>query len=189
MIYRDFLNKIGTYIFTVEQAGRILGSSHVNITLSRWEKMGEINRLKRGLYLVSNKPVDEQVIANFLYQPSYVSMETVLNHSGVIPDVSGVITSVVTGKPRRFGNEEGSFSYSRVSRHLFFGYELIRDVKSGLLMKIATPEKALLDYMYVRRVRQLDEVRIERDNLRKTVLLDMAKSYPGWIRKEIKKYV
>lgn len=189
MHYRNFLNNIGTYIFTAEQAGRILGSRHANISLARWEKRGEISRLKRGLYVVANKPVDEQVIANYLYQPSYVSMETVLNHSGIIPDVSGVITSVVTGKPRKFGNEEGSFSYSRVSRHLFFGYELIRDIKSGLLMKIAIPEKALLDYMYVRRVRQLDEVRIEWENLRKTVLLDMAKSYPDWIRKEIKKYV
>ena len=189
MIYRDFLTKIGTSIFTAEQAGRILGSSHANITLSRWEKRGEIRRLKRGLYMINNKPVDEQVIANYLYQPSYVSMETVLNHAGIIPDVSGVITSVVTGKPRKFENGLGNFVYSKVSRELFFGYELVNDVKSGQLMKIARPEKALLDYMYVRRVRQLDEVRIEWDNLRKTVLMDMAKSYPNWIRKEIKNYV
>lgn len=183
------MNKIGTSIFTAEQAGRILGSSHVNISLSRWEKRGEISRLKRGLYVVANKPVDEQVIANYLYQPSYVSMETVLNQAGIIPDVSSVVTSVVTGKPRKFDTEMGNFAYSKVSRELFFGYELVNDVKSGQLMKVARPEKALLDYMYVRRVRRLDDTRIEWGNLRKTVLREMANIYPGWIRKEIKKYV
>lgn len=182
------MNNIGTSIFTAEQAGRIMGSRHVNMSLARWEKRGEIRRLKRGLYIVANKPTDELVVANYIYQPSYVSLETVLNHSGVMPDVSGVTTSVVTGKPRKFDNEMGNFVYSRVSRELFFGYELVRDVKSGILIMIATPEKALLDYMYVRRVRRLDDARIEWDNLRKTVLLDMARSYPPWVKNSVKKY-
>lgn len=183
------MNNIGMPIFTAEQAGRVVKGEYANLSLNRWEKRGEIIRLKRGLYLRGDVQIDEMVIANYLYQPSYVSMETVLNQTGVIPDFAGTITSIVTGRPRNFANREGNFGYSRVRTELFFGYEMIKDVKSGLYIKIARPEKALLDYMYVRRVPKLDETRIEWEHLKKTVLLTMAKSYPNWVRKEIRRYV
>lgn len=189
MRYGDFVQQIGMPIFTVEQAERVLDGEYINVVLSRWEKKGEITRLKRGLYLIEQMRVDELLIANYIYQPSYVSLETVLNQAGIIPDVAGVVTSIVTGRPRQYKNNQGIFSYSRVSKELYFGYELVPEPQSGLLMRLAKPEKALLDYVYVRRVRDLTDSRVEPDTLDMTTLRTMASEYPQWVRKVIKRYV
>jgi predicted transcriptional regulator of viral defense system len=54
------------------------------------EKRGDIVRLKKGLYVVSDKisrkPLSRELIANHLYGPSYVSFETALAFYGLIPE-------------------------------------------------------------------------------------------------------
>ena len=54
------------------------------------EKNGYIIRLKRGLYVVnpehSGKTLSNELIANHLYAPSYISMSTALRYYGLIPE-------------------------------------------------------------------------------------------------------
>ena len=54
------------------------------------EKNGYIIRLKRGLYVVnpehSGKTLLNELIANHLYAPSYISMSTALRYYGLIPE-------------------------------------------------------------------------------------------------------
>jgi predicted transcriptional regulator of viral defense system len=189
MLYRDFVRNIQMPIFTSNQAEKILAHDYVNIALARWEGQGVITRLKQGLYIQADVEVDEMLIANYLYKPSYVSLETILNQAGIIPDIPSMVTSIVTGRPRKYTNTIGTFAYSKLPSSLFFGYEMIMDNQSGQYLQVATPEKAILDWMYVRRVRDLRESRIEWGSLRKTTLLQMAKDYPQWMKKEINKYV
>ena len=56
--------------------------------ISSKELSGEIIRLKQGLYVVSpdvsGKPINNLLIANSLYGPSYVSFQTALGFYGMI---------------------------------------------------------------------------------------------------------
>lgn len=87
-------------------------------------------------------------IANVIYSPSYVSLHYTLCFYEMIPEAVTTITSVTTLKTCRFDNRFGTFVYQTVKPSFFFGYEPMvgRDGK-GFFM--ATPEKALLDLLYL----------------------------------------
>ena len=113
-------------------------------------KGGQLVRLKRGLYCVNpqilKRPVDSGAIANSLYDgPSYVSLETALAHYGLIPEAVMGTSSVVTGRSRRYVTPVGWFSYKTIPADLFgVGVR----TENGVL--IASPEKALCDFLYTR---------------------------------------
>lgn len=118
-------------------------------TLYDWEKLGKVTKLKNNRYVFSDfQPTnfDFYLLANQLYSPSYVSTELALNHYGVIPELISLITCVTTNKTNTFTNRFGTFSYQTVRPELFFGYELLEVRGRGV--KIATLEKAILDYLY-----------------------------------------
>jgi len=62
----------------------------------------------------------------------------------LIPEAVYQITSCSTRKTKTFETSIASFSYRSVKNSMFFGYEL----KNNIL--IASPEKALLDWLYFR---------------------------------------
>ena len=111
-------------------------------------KEGKLIRLKRGWFCVnpkySKKSINHGVVANVLYDgPSYVSIETALSYYGLIPERTMGMTSVVTGRSKTFKTPIGWFSYKSIPEDLFpIG---VRSV-DGYLM--ASPEKALCDYLY-----------------------------------------
>ena len=82
-------------------------------------------------------------LANFLYEPSYVSLEAALNFHGVLSQFPYEVASITTRKPITKKIDEKTFRYVRIKRTLFWGYEAMQ----GFL--IADPEKALLDLLYL----------------------------------------
>ena len=114
-------------------------------------KEGKLIRLKRGWFCVnpkySKKSINHGAVANVLYEgPSYVSIESALSYYGLIPERTMGMTSVVTGRSKTFITPIGWFSYKTIPEDLFpIG---VRSV-SGYLM--ASPEKALCDYLYTRK--------------------------------------
>ena len=190
MKIRDFVRKIGLPIFTTAQALRVVDDDerkHLNIQLSRWIASGQIERIKRGIYLIAGEKVDEMVVAATIYPSSYVSMETALNLAGIMPDITAEVTSIVTGKPRKYQTKLGVFSYSKIQKDLYFGFTT--QMTKKLAYRLAIPEKALLDLIYVRRVRDLSELRVDWGKLDKDLTSKIASKYPTWVRKEIQKYV
>ena len=108
----------------------------------------QLIRLKRGLYIVSpeisNLPLNEMLIANNLYGPSYVSFSTALNHYGLIDDLSQTTTSACIKEEKHYKTPIGRFDYFAIPRRYYpIGIKQIIDNESGYL--IATPEKALCD--------------------------------------------
>jgi len=118
--------------------------------LKSWSKLGYIQNIKRGIYKLSEFEVKEPfIISNFIYNPSYISLETALNYYSLIPDIPFQVTSITTLKTANFEiSGYGIFSYSHIKSDLFFGYETIRGEK-GYVYNIALPEKALFDYLYL----------------------------------------
>jgi hypothetical protein len=102
--------------------------------------------LKKGLYGLQEQLPSELVIANRLYQPSYISLETALAYYHIIPESIYVTTSVTTKPTREFTVIGKSFNYRTVKPTIFTGYTTVQiDGRTAL---IAEPEKALIDYLY-----------------------------------------
>jgi len=112
-----------------------------------WQIKNYILKVSKGLYIFSDVPLNETMlfrIANKLYRPSYISLETAMAYYQLIPEAVYGVTSVSTRRTYKFNTELATFSYRTVSPHLFFGYSITPD-----LIKIATVEKTLLDYFYL----------------------------------------
>ncbi len=124
----------------------------LRVQLSRWVKAGKLFRLRRGLYMLA--PPYQGVaphpflVANRLVRPSYVSLEAALAYYGLIPEAVYTVTSVTTGRPGRRETPLGAFTYRHVRPRFFFGYRL-EEVVPGQRAFLASPEKALLDVVYL----------------------------------------
>lgn len=123
---------------------------HIN-RLSEWKRKGYIKSLRKGVYIFADIEVTytiQVLIANSLYAPSYVSLETALSYHNLIPEIVYTQTSVTTRLPKEFENETGSYTYRQIKQNAYRGYYLLPIPNHNRKVKMATPEKALLDYLY-----------------------------------------
>ena len=123
----------------------------IRIQLTRWAKAGRIVQLRRGLYAIAppyqKKKPHPFLVANHLQRASYVSLQSALSFYGLIPEVVHVITSVSTGRPERLETPLGIYDFHHLKTELLFGYQMM-DL-GGQSVLLATPEKALLDLVYL----------------------------------------
>jgi predicted transcriptional regulator of viral defense system len=118
--------------------------------LNEWQDKGYIKKIIRGYYLFSDIGVDEEIlfkISNQIYYPSYVSLQSALSYYNLIPESVYGITAISTRKTYHFNTTLGEFSFRSIKPQLFFGYRLIKN--KNYFVKIASIEKALLDYFYL----------------------------------------
>ena len=123
----------------------------IRVQLSRWVKTDKIFQLRRGLY--SFAPPYQKIkphpflVANRLHKASYVSLQSALSFYGLIPEVVNITTSVSTGRPERLETPLGTYEFRHIKTELLFGYQMIE--LGGQNAFVATPEKALLDLIYL----------------------------------------
>ena len=132
--------------------------------ITRWQKSGKIIKLRRNLYILNE---DERkinpsrlFIACELYSPSYVSMEYALSFYGLIPERVADITSITTKKTAAFENALGRFIYQHIKIKCFAGFTELKD-EAGLAYYMATPEKAIVDFIYLNQSRFKEDFRQE----------------------------
>ena len=127
------------------------GDQAIRTSLYRFKKAGKVLELRRGVYTFPERyrkvPLAATAVAGTLYQPSYLSLLWALSFYGTIPEKTVVYTSITTRPTKRFENDWGSFSYRSVKPALFSGFVL--ETVMGSNIRIATPEKALLDLLYL----------------------------------------
>jgi hypothetical protein len=116
----------------------------------RWSKQGLLEKLRNGYYLLNEtdrkRPPEALYIANRLYEPSYVSMETALSMYGFIPEYVATVTSIATSKTKIFTNALGTFRYQQVQPSAFRGFKEVP--VNGMTVWMAEPEKAIVDFLY-----------------------------------------
>ena len=120
--------------------------------LSRWTKAGRLYQLRRGLYALA-PPFQKAkphpfLVANRMVRASYVSLQAALAHYGLIPEYVPVVTSVTTARPGRWETPLGIYEFRHVKTDLLAGYRLT-DLGGGQKAFVATPEKAVLDLIYL----------------------------------------
>lgn len=127
------------------------GEQSLRTSLYRFRKRGWVLELRRGLYtfgeLYRKAPLSGPTVAEALYRPSYLSERWALSFYGVIPEKALSYTSVSPRATRRFDNAWGHFQYRSIRQELFVGYST--EAIMGGVVHIATPEKALMDLMYL----------------------------------------
>lgn len=116
---------------------------------------GEIIHIRRGLYCLARKyqkqGMNLQALAQHVYGPSYVSLESALSWHGWIPEAVHGVTNVSSKKSKEFVTPFGLFSYARVPQAVFYCdvHRLVDE--SGQVFLMASPLKALADYVYLRK--------------------------------------
>jgi hypothetical protein len=133
--------------------------------VSRLMKSGDLIGVSPGIYATApelrKRPLSLDILANKIFGPSYVSFEYVLAKAHLIPEAVRSVTSATLKRNKDFDTPLGRFSY----RHLpavAYGFGWTRTaLPDGSGYLVATPEKALLDWLYrsgaVRSVKALEE--------------------------------
>jgi hypothetical protein len=141
---------------------------------------GMLLPIKKGLYAVSpdisGVPLFLPLVANLLYGPSYVSMDSALQHYGIIPERVLEVTSMTTKRAKVYDLNVGRFSYIHSQPELYsVGIIRIENVDRTCYL-MASPEKALCDKLIFTRNLNvqseralqellLDDLRIDEDSI------------------------
>lgn len=150
MRFRELLDIAGDE--PVFETGFILAGAadrfDVHRQLSRWAVDGRLLQLRRGLYALA--PPYQRVsphpflVANRLVPASYVSLQSALEHHGLIPERVPVVTSVTTGRPGLRETPLGRFHYRHVPTARLTGFRR-EQLQPGQRADVATAAKALID--------------------------------------------
>lgn len=186
MKYWDLRCKMPVNLFTLLDVIKLFPLENpqlIKTQLSRFARKKLLVKIKRQLYCFDPALVDELVLANKLYQPSYISLETALNYYGVIPDIPQAITSVGLTTTKKIVNQFGSFSYVKIKPSLFFGFTSIPASRGPAYYRLALKEKALLDYLYMRKLRNLTDLRLSLGEINRVRYYEFAHAFPRWLPK------
>jgi hypothetical protein len=146
--------------------------------IAAMEKQNEIVRLKKGLYVVSEKisrkKISRELIANHLYGASYVSLEAALSHYGLIPEKVFTIRSITTKRAKQFENAFGCFEYISMPANYFSIGIRQQIVNNEYAYLIATPEKALCDLILATPNLRLQSVHVVQTYLEDDLRIDFS---------------
>ena len=158
------------------------GQKLFDYQLSLWVKKGNLLRLKNGMYAFAKdkEKIEGEEIASFLYEPSYLSLESALSWHGFIPEMVYAYVSLTARINRKFTNDFGTFLYRHIKPGLFWGYTEIKTEHGHFLL--AEPEKALLDYLYlnlskIRNEADFDNIRFNMDTIKEKLDADKFLKY------------
>jgi hypothetical protein len=124
-----------------------------NDKINELVKKGVLTSLKKGLYIagpiLSKTKPEPFLLANHIWGPSYVSLDSALSHYGFIPERVYGTTSVTIKNAKTFVTPAGIFSYVRLySPYYAFGIRQLQ-VSNEQFALIASPEKAVCDKIII----------------------------------------
>jgi hypothetical protein len=185
----EVLRHLPAPLFTTADASKLVSDD--NVFLYRAGRKGYVQKLVNRIYwnvLFSPQMPAVELVACFARQPSYISCEWALNYHGVLLQVPTVCTAVTlhgtSGRRNRIIFAGYVIEYSRISEHLYLPEQIL--AREGFVM--ATPEKALLDMIYLRhRVLPGDELELEALDVEK--LKALASLYPAGLGRRLEQII
>ncbi len=136
---------------TREAAARLrVANGHASVSLARLAAAGHLVRLRRGVWALPGR-VDPLALPEYLTAPlpSYVSLQSALYLHGMVSQMPAVTYAVTLARTRRYATPLGVVSLHHIQPAFFFGFEDRGDAGG----RLATPEKALVDFLYLTPVR------------------------------------
>ena len=177
MNFLQFKDRFSQFdVLSVKEIERVMpGFNKMNLV--NWQKKNYIIKIRNGYYKFSGKPETEKelfIVANKIYQPSYISLETALAYYNLIPEGVFMVKSITTLKTQTFKNALSAFHYHNIKESAFTGYDF--ELLSNKIFRIASPEKALLDLFYLKgmgdKLEDIDSLRLNMFTLKEIISLD-----------------
>lgn len=126
--------------------------------ISTLSKKGILKPIKQGVYLVNEdlglRPYSKEILANLIYGPSYISLETALSNYGFIPERVAATTSICLGRGKSFSTPVGEFEYHHIKESIYPMGVQLKEIFRGAFCQHATPEKSLLDFLYIKETKR-----------------------------------
>ena len=118
-------------------------SQKLTKSLHYYVKEGKIHNPRRGIYTKAS--FDEKEMACSLFRPAYVSLEYVLQRSGIVFQYDDAVTCV-SYLNRIVEIDDKAYQFRIINPELWIGMDGIEQQDNIL---IATPERAFLDMIYL----------------------------------------
>lgn len=154
------------------------GYKSPNDKISLMEKSGDLIRLKKGLFVVSpevsGQTISRELVANHLYGPSYVSLETALSFYGMIPEKVYAVRSVTTRLSKEYVTPLGNYAYVTVPEDYFQIGIRQEIVNNQYAYMIATPEKTICDMIATTRNLRLQSVKAMQAYIEEDLRIDLS---------------
>ena len=115
-------------------------------------RQGRLSMLGNDLYANPFSTYTVDALAGALLRPSYLSLEYALHFHNVLPQTPWTLTSITTAPCRVMVVNGWRYEYESVSPHCFGGYNWSHAPNTHVSIAMATPTKALLDWLYCRGV-------------------------------------
>ena len=160
---------------------------------------GEIIQIRRGLYCLApkyrKKNIDPLALAEHIHGPSYISLESALSWHGWIPEAVYTVTSVALGKSKEFRTPLGVFSYTPVPQKILYaGVDRLTD-GAGDVFFMASPIKALADYVYVHRKDWagfepcVEDLRIDHEEMMATTVDEIDQLLENYTSRRVRRFL
>ncbi len=122
-----------------------LSSTATSHMLKRLGHAGLVTPLRKGVWALAERP-DRLALAEYVTAPypAYLSLQTALYQHGMIEQIPSMIYLVSLARSARVETALGTYSIHHVQPSFFDGFEVL---DSGT--KLAVPEKALVDFLYL----------------------------------------
>jgi hypothetical protein len=140
------LHQLPQTVFTTSELAQLFPQRELNSlynSLAYYVRQGHLQRLRRGIYAKLEYRTWE--LANKLYAPSYVSLNTILLKEGVIFQADSMVYSV-SYLTRQVKVDSRFFSYHKLKPSILSN---LSGVKTKAQVSFAIPERAFLDKMYL----------------------------------------
>lgn len=159
----------------------------------------EILRIRRGLYCLAQpfrrNGLNLYSLSNRISGPSYISLESALSYHSWIPEAVYAVTSVSKKRSSEFNTPVGTFSYSHIPQRVF--YTCVDRISESEVSPffMATPLKALIDYVYIYRKPWkdlkpvLESLRVDPSELEKQNWKDLEKLLPEYKSRKVEKFI
>ena len=178
MTYIELCEQLKDFPFFSLRDIRLLEPDFDRRRLSEWQTKDYIHKISRGYYQFGNRDLtdlDLFCFANQLFKPSYISMESALRYYNFIPEAVYAITSVSSVNTKTYNTSLATFSYQKIRAQCFNNYKVVEFHNRAF--KIANPEKALVDFLYLRSdldtIDAIEGLRLDRDEILEQI--DIAK--------------
>jgi predicted transcriptional regulator of viral defense system len=178
------LKKINKSFYNIADLEKITGQSRsaVRVLLGRLVLAEKLIRLRRDIYVIKDNAIDYRLIAQQIDDSSYVSFESALAEYGILSQIPYALILATNKKSKTIFLGDQEIIYRKIKKDLFGGYVMVEKIK------IATPEKALLDLIYLkyRGKSKLSLEELDLDMIDKNELIKLSIKYPNGVKKIVK---
>ena len=134
-------------VFRLKDVAMLIGETNfnsLNMKLNYYVRTGRLQNPRKGMYCKPN--YNQMEFACRIFAPAYISLEYVLQRSGVTFQYDSRYT-VISYLSREIEIEGETYSFRKIKNELLVSSQGIE--QRGNTVTIATPERAFLDMLYL----------------------------------------